>query len=66
MADEQVLEHVVDVARRHGGTENVEGPIPPPKIGGNFALDDSVIDGKQTPSSPQDSGHRLTIDASVA
>ncbi|KAL8826747.1 MAG: hypothetical protein Q9170_007285 [Blastenia crenularia] len=43
MANEEVLEHVIDVAR-HGGTENLEGPIPPPKIGGNFALDDCVID----------------------
>ena len=44
MAGEDVLGHVLDVAR-HGGTQVLSGPIPPPKIDGNFLLDDSVIAG---------------------
>ena len=44
MADEDVPEHVIDITR-HGGTENLAGPIPPPPIGGNFALDENVIRG---------------------
>ena len=45
MVDEEVLEHIIDIAR-HGGIENAQGPIPAPQIGGNFVLDQSVIDGK--------------------
>ena len=43
MADEP-LQHVIDVAR-HGGTETLSEPIPKPKIGGNFMLDENVIQG---------------------
>ena len=44
MADDSVPEHIIDVAR-HGGTENLEGPIPQPTIGGNFMLHENVIKG---------------------
>ena len=44
MASETVLEHVLDV-NRHGGTEVLSEPIPPPKVGGNFVLDENVKKG---------------------
>lgn len=47
MADEAPLKHVIDVAR-HGGTEILSEPVPPPKTGGNFALDENVINGMDT------------------
>ena len=46
MAEDSVPEHIIDVAR-HGGTENLVGPIPQPTIGGNFILDENVIKGEQ-------------------
>lgn len=48
MADETVLAHVIDIAR-HGGTDTQAGPIPPPSLGGNFALDESVVEGEKNP-----------------
>ena len=44
MANETVLEHVLDV-NRHGGTEVPSEQIAPPKVGGNYVLDENVIDG---------------------
>ncbi len=44
MGDEPAPEHVIDVAR-HGGTEILSEPVPPPRVGGNFVLDDNVIRG---------------------
>ena len=44
MASETVLEHVLDV-KRHGGTEVLSEPIAPPKVGGNFVLDENVKNG---------------------
>ena len=44
MADENPLQHVIDV-NRHGGTETLSEPIPSPKVGGNFVLDDAVVAG---------------------
>ena len=49
MADEPPAEHVVDIGR-HGGTETQSEPVPPPQAGGNFALDESVINGKDDPA----------------
>lgn len=45
MADNSIPDHVIDIDR-HGGTEVLAGPIPPPKIGGNCALDENVVKGK--------------------
>ena len=47
MANETVLDHVIDVAR-HGGTEILSEPIPAPKVGGNFALDQHVVKGRDS------------------
>ena len=44
--DDSVLEHVLDVTR-HGGTEVLSEAIAPPKVGGNFVLDENVIEGNE-------------------
>ena len=45
MAESSIPDHVIDIDR-HGGTEVLAGPIPPPKIGGNCTLDENVVKGK--------------------
>lgn len=57
MADEEMSEQVIDFAR-HGGTENLEYSIPPPEIGGNFTLDESIVKGKWNCSFPPNGNHQ--------